>query len=92
MSQTQQSRPAGNGTARQLNTTYLQGNANPRALPTARAMVFPATGRRTMDAAVVTRCPHCGRGGHLHRGVRLNGAVRESGCNPAREYVLAVVR
>ncbi len=69
--------------------TRGQGNADASVLPTVRALILPATGRRRMDAAVVLRCEFCRRS-HLHRGYRLNGAVRESGCWPKREYVLAV--
>jgi hypothetical protein len=71
--------------------TYRQGNPDALELPTARARLYPATGRRTLDAAVVPRCPWCRRT-HFHRGARLDGAVRESSCSPRREYVLAVIR
>jgi hypothetical protein len=61
------------------------------ALPVARALLLPRTGRRRMDVAVVLRCVFCRRA-HLHRGNDLDGAVRESGCRPARDYLLAVRR
>ncbi|MEU8608769.1 hypothetical protein AB0C29_12295 [Actinoplanes sp. NPDC048791] len=92
MTQTAERRPAANGTATNLaDETTQQRNPEQPALPTVRALLFPATGRRTLDTAVVTRCPWCCRT-HLHRGADLNGAVRESGCRPARDYVLAVRR
>lgn len=69
--------------------TEAQGNPIPASVPTAVAMLVPATGRRQFDVAVVTRCPWC-LAGHVHRGNHLDGAVRESGCRPAREYQLAV--
>jgi hypothetical protein len=71
--------------------TQTNSNASGQVLPMARALLFRACGRRTLDVVVVTRCPHCGRGGHLHRGTNLDGAVRQSGCSPRREYLLAVV-
>lgn len=91
MLQTDESGPHHRG--RPATTTYQQGQSNAAAaeVPTARALLFPATGRRIFDAAVVTCCPWCRRS-HLHRGAHLNGAVRESGCQPSREYLLVVTR
>jgi hypothetical protein len=92
MTHTAERRPAGNGTAQHLaDEATQQRNPQPPALPTARALLLPAAGRRGQDAAVVTLCPWCRRT-HLHRGHQLDGAVRESGCRPARDYVLAVTR
>jgi hypothetical protein len=76
-------RSGGNGAASK------QADETTASLPAARALLLPATGRRHWDVAIVLRCPWCHRS-HLHRGGRLNGAVRASGCNPAREYQLAV--
>jgi hypothetical protein len=74
-------------------TTYNlpQGSPASTPLPTAEALLLPRTGRRTMDAAVVLRCVYCKRS-HLHRGYKLNGAVRPAGCHRALEYVLLVRR
>lgn len=66
-----------------------QRNAHAQLLPMARALLLPRSGRRSLDAAVVLKCCYCRRS-HLHRGFDLNGAVRESGCSPRREYVLVV--
>lgn len=70
-------------------TIEPQGNRRAASLPTARALLLPRAGRRGMDAAVVMRCPLCRRS-HLHRGYRLDGAVRKSGCRSSREYILVV--
>lgn len=88
MSQTRRSGPRHRGRP-DITFTQAQGNQTVADLPTAPALLLPRTGRRTMDAAVVTRCPWCA-GTHLHRGLDLNGAVRDSGCVPAQAYQLAV--
>lgn len=69
---------------------YPSFGAVPVAVPVAAAQLYPATGRRHLNVAVVTRCPHCLRS-HLHRGRDLDGAPKVSGCNPGRPYILAVV-
>jgi hypothetical protein len=89
MTQTDESGPRHRG--RPHNHTEAQGNGRQLDLPTAGALLLPAAGRRSLDAVVVPRCPWCSDS-HLHRGLHLDGAVRESGCVPAREYLLAVTR